>query len=508
MTERTPAGDKGTADRIEADDGGYWCRLVTRQALDREGACMDHCVGEGGYDKLVGGEDLTDDSIWSLRDRGGMSILTVRIWIGEVDLAKGPSNHEPGRGASMQVRHLVAAFKAAGHALEVSEAQTDIVLLEDGRTFRRDRLPPEVRARMQTEAEERALTREERRFQAYWRMRNPRIEGGYLVVERNGETLQLAEVASHFAHTPEPVTDGPVAGVAMDDGLVTIRFPGGRRVNVMATAVVRVPGSDELVPFRGDLRPVEGPLRPMVDSWAAMPAGHDVFSLTADEPDPVVRAWTTFDTGHLTFITQSGIRFTVPHDIYVTVEERVQATLERYRAAVLAAAAEPQPAAAFAPDNPRLGLLTRIVSGVEAGTWVDLVDPIDGSVYNVTDVAVRGADGQLLTHGVDYAVEAAAGMVLILRAQERVEIEFRAGPQPQGYRVLQDHTFTMVPLSEAIEAARHLAPADTYLPMFEEGPANGGRALGNFITLEDLARARAFSPLRLGAGPGGGGGTP
>lgn len=149
MSNRTPAGDKGTADRIEADDGGYWVRLVTWQALDREGACMNHCVGDGTYDDLVGGENLNDEAIWSLRDRDGLSILTVRIQYGGLDYAKGPSNHQPGRGASMQVRHLVAAFKAAGFKLEVSAEETGIVLLEDGRTFRRDRLPPEVQAQIQ-----------------------------------------------------------------------------------------------------------------------------------------------------------------------------------------------------------------------------------------------------------------------------------------------------------------------------------------------------------------------
>lgn len=226
MTERTPAGDKGTADRIEADDGAYWVRLVTWQALDREGACMDHCVGEGGYDKLVGGEDLTDDAIWSLRDRDGISILTVRISLGEVDYAKGPSNHEPGRGASMQVRHLVAAFEAAGHPLDVCRG-TGIVLLEDGRTFRHDRLPPEVQAEREAAQRQRG-----RRFPSVHGMSNGRIEGGYLVVDLDGGPHQLIEVASHFAHNPEPVADGPVDGFNLDDDIVTIRFPGGRRIHV------------------------------------------------------------------------------------------------------------------------------------------------------------------------------------------------------------------------------------------------------------------------------------
>jgi hypothetical protein len=150
---RAPAGEKGTADRIEADEGMFWVRLVTRQALDREGAAMQHCVGDGDYDALVGGEELHDDAIWSLRRADGSSALTVRVRRGELDYARGFSNHGPGKGACLQVRHLAAAFAAAGHSLAVDE-DTGIVLLDDGRTFRRDRLPPEVVAAR--EAAERA----------------------------------------------------------------------------------------------------------------------------------------------------------------------------------------------------------------------------------------------------------------------------------------------------------------------------------------------------------------
>ena len=153
---RPPAGDKGTADRIEADDGAYWVRLITRQALDREGAAMGHCVGNGGYDNLVGGEEIWDDSIWSLRRADGTSILTVRVQDHDVDYARGPENHEPGRGASMQLSHLVAGYTARSpHPLLVDE-DIGITLLMDGRTYRIDRLPADAAAaRARSEAAQR-----------------------------------------------------------------------------------------------------------------------------------------------------------------------------------------------------------------------------------------------------------------------------------------------------------------------------------------------------------------
>lgn len=142
---RLPPGEKGTDLRTEADDGFYWVRLVTRGALDREGACMGHCVGDGDYEEYCGAEDLSDSAIWSLRRPDGISVLTVQIVADQVDTVKGYRNHPPGRGAALQFRHLVAAWKAAGKSL-VAWTGSGIVIAPDGRTFRRDRVPPDVQA--------------------------------------------------------------------------------------------------------------------------------------------------------------------------------------------------------------------------------------------------------------------------------------------------------------------------------------------------------------------------
>ena len=79
MSERTPATEKGTADRVEADDGGYWVRLVTKQALKREGECMQNCLARGYHSDTAGDEEMVSDGIWSLRKVDGVSYLTVEV---------------------------------------------------------------------------------------------------------------------------------------------------------------------------------------------------------------------------------------------------------------------------------------------------------------------------------------------------------------------------------------------------------------------------------------------
>ena len=55
---RPIASNFGTADRIEADDGHYWVRLWSLQAIRREGEAMRNCLANGlsrPYAELPGG---------------------------------------------------------------------------------------------------------------------------------------------------------------------------------------------------------------------------------------------------------------------------------------------------------------------------------------------------------------------------------------------------------------------------------------------------------------------
>ncbi|MGG3813864.1 hypothetical protein ABEV34_19765 [Methylorubrum rhodesianum] len=146
---RTAAGERGTADRVEAGDGRYFVRLVTRQALDREGAAMRSCLGDGSYDGEVGSESLGDDAIWSLRratDGVSIATLQVAVWDAKraaVTEARGYRNRPTGRGASQACRHLVDTYAAAGLKLRFSSS-VDVILARDGRTYRTDRVPEHV----------------------------------------------------------------------------------------------------------------------------------------------------------------------------------------------------------------------------------------------------------------------------------------------------------------------------------------------------------------------------
>jgi hypothetical protein len=175
VSHRTPATEKGTADRIEADDGGYWVRLITKQSFDREGQCMGNCLGGGSYDEKAGEEDMVSDAIWSLRKATGVSYLSLEVdgccgrW--SVDEMLGPKNSQPLEWAVRQLRYLIAAFKAAGAELQVSDRRA--IVTDDGQTYRPDRAPPEVMRAIE-ERRERERQEERRRQEAAERARYER----------------------------------------------------------------------------------------------------------------------------------------------------------------------------------------------------------------------------------------------------------------------------------------------------------------------------------------------
>jgi len=146
MTQHsTSAGLAGTVDHVDAGDGWLVVRLMTRQAMDREGAHMGHCLrGHSyGYGRLAGEEEMTGDSIWSLRDPAGMSRATLDIRSCRVIMANGKGNSAVGGKAARRLKALVAAFKAAGHELDFN-GETGIVVAPNGYVCREDQAPAEV----------------------------------------------------------------------------------------------------------------------------------------------------------------------------------------------------------------------------------------------------------------------------------------------------------------------------------------------------------------------------
>ncbi|MGH1574505.1 hypothetical protein ACRAWG_32510 [Methylobacterium sp. P31] len=117
---------------------------------------MRSCIGDGEYDLYAGDEDIAS-GIWSLRDRAGLSRLTVQVLLCQIEDAYGLDNHPIGKWAALQIRHLIAAYAAAGRRL-MADAYPDLVIAPDGKTYRHDRVPVDVRKAMAAaEREERIV---------------------------------------------------------------------------------------------------------------------------------------------------------------------------------------------------------------------------------------------------------------------------------------------------------------------------------------------------------------
>jgi hypothetical protein len=80
--------------RVFAEDGGPFniVRLNSRAALDDESNRMRHCIGNGGYDHLIGREDHL---LLSLRDRNGQSHATIEVIDKQVVQFQGKANSTP-----------------------------------------------------------------------------------------------------------------------------------------------------------------------------------------------------------------------------------------------------------------------------------------------------------------------------------------------------------------------------------------------------------------------------
>jgi hypothetical protein len=101
---------EGTRAVLELPDGWRWVRLETKEALDREGEAMGHCVGQGGYDWLLFFRSSDVNGIYSLRDARGMPHVTLHVTDGEVRQAMGKANAAP----SGHARRLAALVESLG----------------------------------------------------------------------------------------------------------------------------------------------------------------------------------------------------------------------------------------------------------------------------------------------------------------------------------------------------------------------------------------------------------
>lgn len=78
----------------ELSEGYYLARLWSRNALVREGLEMQHCLGDGAYDDLIGRDDY---QYLSLRDPFGRPHATIEVVGGRISQIQGKQNQVPVR---------------------------------------------------------------------------------------------------------------------------------------------------------------------------------------------------------------------------------------------------------------------------------------------------------------------------------------------------------------------------------------------------------------------------
>lgn len=182
MTSRKPAGDLGTVNHLPADDGHTWVRLMTSEAVRREGHCMRNCLRSVDIAGVVGDEDPLSSSIWSLRNARGLSVATVETFFLEIAQFEGPCCTEATGFAYRQLRHLVARFGRSGQVLDVE--QVNCLTREDGMTMRRDLAPEHLRIAKQRQEEAAREAEELRQVQIEELVADFEAREGLTVVDR------------------------------------------------------------------------------------------------------------------------------------------------------------------------------------------------------------------------------------------------------------------------------------------------------------------------------------
>jgi hypothetical protein len=133
--------DEGAeAVEMEFDDGWAVVRLLTPEALDKESAAMQHCIGQGAYDeKLAGGRHL----YLSLRDPFGKAHATMEL-IGQgkaISQLRGKQNEEP---LPRYIDRMMVFLKAIGGAPRQLSPDSRWVFDTDGNRHDLQALPDGV----------------------------------------------------------------------------------------------------------------------------------------------------------------------------------------------------------------------------------------------------------------------------------------------------------------------------------------------------------------------------
>ena len=117
-------------------NGMFWVRLLTKQALEREGKLMGHCVG--GYCDYVISEQII---IYSLRDTSNNPHVTIEQRENTIYQIKGHSNKE----VVPKYHKYVIDFINSGNYDEVRDAHNINMVFIDSKLYTYDNLPKVVK---------------------------------------------------------------------------------------------------------------------------------------------------------------------------------------------------------------------------------------------------------------------------------------------------------------------------------------------------------------------------
>ena len=119
----------------EPDDGYYLVKLLTPAALDREGSQMQHCIGDGAYDRRL---KSNTSYFLSLRDREGKPHITIEIKDGAVVQMQGKQNKAP---LLKYTKALSGFFAASDFKIDIPASKLGYVVSAEGEVFDIDKLP-------------------------------------------------------------------------------------------------------------------------------------------------------------------------------------------------------------------------------------------------------------------------------------------------------------------------------------------------------------------------------
>jgi hypothetical protein len=126
---------------VTLDDGYQIVRLLTPAALDRESAEMQHCIGDGAYDAMVGDPGR---AYLSLRSPSGKPHATLEVVDDEITQISGKQNRMP---VKAHLDRLIPFVRGAGYGVAIASSRLGYAIDVDGAWHGLDALPDGLKVR-------------------------------------------------------------------------------------------------------------------------------------------------------------------------------------------------------------------------------------------------------------------------------------------------------------------------------------------------------------------------